>query len=109
MKPIEEWLEELPEPIKSRALYNRSMSDWAEKWGYYDASSLWEALSFGFKWDNTTEGEDYWMEIKECVEGRWNIDELLLIAESYPEFAEPVFYSAAYPKTPTKFLEGIEL
>jgi hypothetical protein len=54
MKTIKEWLMELPEPIKSRAL----------KYGDFSFGNLEPSLRdaiLGFKeWDYTEEGSDYW-------------------------------------------------
>jgi len=63
IKPIEDWLKELPEPYRSKALYTRieyPLSDRLTK-------SLAEALVFGFNWKSTDEGHDYWDKVDNTI------------------------------------------
>jgi hypothetical protein len=53
MKTIKEWLMELPEPIRSRALRYREKH-------YYVCQSLYDAILYFATWVTTTEGGDYW-------------------------------------------------
>lgn len=55
MKPIREWLNELPEPYRSQAMEN-----------YMNASNrkvASTALADAFFWDQTPEGYDYWHDL----------------------------------------------
>jgi len=72
MKTIKEWLMELPEPIRSRALKYEGKQ--LRKWGETIASRRGAIASFVY-WDETTEGADYWL----CVaEGEYTEAEALL-------------------------------
>jgi hypothetical protein len=53
MKTIKEWLMELPEPVRSRALKYESKH-------YLVCQSLYDALLYFATWVRTTEGGDYW-------------------------------------------------
>lgn len=57
MKPILEWYEQLPEPIRSQAIENYD--------SYFKyAKSLYESIVFGFKCSKTEQGRDYWIDIR---------------------------------------------
>lgn len=63
-KSIKEWLEELPDGIREKALRYHEES----KWKASHANSLAEALGNGFDWYYTDEGFDYWEEIHDKAE-----------------------------------------
>jgi hypothetical protein len=57
-KTIREWFEELPEPHRSQAIENGENS---QNYAMDDiTSSLSGALSGGFVWSESKEGDDYW-------------------------------------------------
>jgi hypothetical protein len=54
MKTIKEWLMELPEPVRSRALkYDKEMHK-------FNCGSMQSALGAAFTWHETEEKSDYW-------------------------------------------------
>ena len=57
---IENWLEYLPEPYRSKAFYNRIHSN---PWNNTEAVSLRTAVVKGFFWSSTIEGYDYWNKV----------------------------------------------
>jgi len=61
MKTIREWLEMLPEPYKSAAIKNAEEDDEDRLDCYVDTLS--EAITQGFIWEMTLEGQDYWSEL----------------------------------------------
>ena len=61
MKTILEWYEELPEPIRSQAIANYDGE-------YLVADSLTNAISRGFYWGKSPEGQDYWQDIENKAE-----------------------------------------
>lgn len=69
MKPILEWYEQLPEPIRSQAIENYD-PEWAE---FYNgtAPSQADAISSGFIWEETKEkgqGWHYWFNLQQRAE-----------------------------------------
>ncbi len=60
-KTIREWLEELPEPYRAKALSNfaKEEKDRQEN----TASSLGIALAGAFAWGKTSEGWEYWNDL----------------------------------------------
>lgn len=58
MKTIKDWLQELPEDIKEKALLNYSTEDPSKEDDNYDLMS--EALFCAFVWSGTPEGHDFW-------------------------------------------------
>jgi hypothetical protein len=60
MKPILEWYEDLPEPIRSQAIANYDGE-------YPVAASLHMSLRRGFYWQKY-EGDEYWEEITDKAE-----------------------------------------
>ena len=50
---IEKWLNELPEPYRTKALANCKQPDLV-------VEDVLQALANGFLWGDTIEGEDYW-------------------------------------------------
>ena len=56
MKPILEWYEQLPEPIRSQAIANYDGTE-------MDVESLHDAIFSGIHWRKTPEGDDYWSDI----------------------------------------------
>jgi hypothetical protein len=62
-KKIREWLNELPQEIKEKALANTS-SAVADT----DEPSLSEAIAASFSWGNSPEGHDYWSDIYKSLE-----------------------------------------
>lgn len=66
-KTIIDWLNELPSPIKERALKgaNPEYCDYSKP----DATdSLFDAVSCFEDWDNTPEGFDYWASVADNIE-----------------------------------------
>jgi len=55
-KTVRDWLNELPEPIRTRALMNEN-GEYTNRIVY----SLKEALEIAFYWIETEEGECYWL------------------------------------------------
>jgi hypothetical protein len=64
MKPILEWYEELPEPIRSQAIanYDPSFSEVDE------IESLSEAIGEGFNWMPSPQEHHYWEEVHNKAE-----------------------------------------
>jgi hypothetical protein len=60
---IEEWLDNLPEPYRSKAIRNRAAFPSKNKL----SNTLWRAVSKAFDWYESPEGYDYWHSLK------WNI------------------------------------
>lgn len=63
MKPIKEWFDTLPEPIRSQALKNH-YDFWyrgSNEHLNFKESSLRNALIVSFPFTNTPEGYDYWV------------------------------------------------
>lgn len=54
IKPIKQWLLELPEPYQSRALSYKPIGN---------ANSLYNALTLGFSWIFSNEGVEYWRNV----------------------------------------------
>ena len=75
MKTIKEWLMELPDPVRSRALKYESepIDNWNET-----TYNMNKALLHAFKWVATKEGSDYWGYV---ALGHYDIAESLL----YPD------------------------
>lgn len=55
MKTIQQHLEKLKEPYKTKAIQNTHQRTLETK-----ADSLIEAIKFAFLWENTLEGFNYW-------------------------------------------------
>ena len=67
-KTIKEWLETLPEPIRTEALENAYNSAIG-----YLRHSLSSALSDAFWWADSIQGSDYWEDIYDRAEaGEFN-------------------------------------
>lgn len=64
MKPILEWYEELPEPIRSQAIANYDPEFYRDSM----AESLVKAIGAGFNWEESPEKDDYWEEIYDLAE-----------------------------------------
>lgn len=62
MKTIKEWLHELPEPYRIRALHNVKESFELLE---ITEDSLIEALSGAFVWSTTKEGYEFWSKFVE--------------------------------------------
>lgn len=60
MKTIKEWLEELPEPHRSRALNNADKRDFNVEY-----NSMRKTILGSFVWSKSPEGLDYWREISQ--------------------------------------------
>ena len=58
MKTIKEWLEELPEPYRTRAIENTG-----EKRLSMYAVSLPEAIAGAFAWIDSPQGDIYWIDV----------------------------------------------
>lgn len=67
MKTISEYLAELEEPYRSRALINRkedrSRSRFTDNEKMFDGKTVAEALIAGFCWEQTPEGDKYWRDL----------------------------------------------
>ena len=62
---VDEYLDQLQEPYKSKAKYNRNIyfelnPNMKQKIKDYECSSLPGALSLAFPWNKSIEGWDYW-------------------------------------------------
>jgi hypothetical protein len=64
MKTLHQWLMELPEPIKTKALLNIDRQR-RGKWVGHECRDLSEAINMAFFWDKTPEGHFYWLQIAE--------------------------------------------
>jgi hypothetical protein len=64
MKTTHQWLMELPEPIKTKALLNVERQK-RGRWLNYERDSFFGAIDEAFLWDRTPEGHLYWLEIAE--------------------------------------------
>ena len=64
MKPILEWYEELPEPIRSQAIanYDPSFSEVDE------IESRSEAIGEGFDWSKSPQGHNHWEAVHDKAE-----------------------------------------
>jgi hypothetical protein len=58
MKTVREWLNELPEEIRERAIRNAKESEW--KTTGTKISTIRRALQDGFSWRRSPEGKDFW-------------------------------------------------
>lgn len=65
MKPILEWYEDLPEPIRSQAIENYN-PNYAPK--NTDVENLHDAIDLGFWWMSSPEGDKYWHDISTRAE-----------------------------------------
>jgi len=63
IKPIREWLEELPEPAKSLALRNFDVYFERHPEIKVMRTSLAESLSCAFPWHRTKQGTEYWLDL----------------------------------------------
>jgi len=63
-KSVKEWLEELPEEIRDKAISNTKAALLEE---VAVAKSLKEAVLGAFIWGETPEGHKYWQEIHESL------------------------------------------
>ena len=83
MKTTEEWLNQLPEDYRDKALKN--MID--PKAEHY---SLAGAISNGFVWDSTPEGRDYWNGVfRELMYGeKFEPNTSIQVIESHPQIQE---------------------
>jgi hypothetical protein len=61
MKSISEWLDQLPEPYRTKALDNM-------EWDDYSADDMVDALQGAFLWENTPEGHKYWLDLCEAID-----------------------------------------
>lgn len=60
LHPIEEWLSQLPEPERSKALANRKNTGFTRR---TKVDSMRDAIAYGFDWYRSEEGIDYWLEL----------------------------------------------
>ena len=62
MKTIRQWLNELPEHLRDRAIRNAVLQEYAI--GIIDLNhqtrDVYEAIASAFVWSHTPEGFDYW-------------------------------------------------
>ena len=58
-KTVREWLNELPEPIRTRAVKNYDESFCEDKY----AVSVNSAVNCAFNWDKSIEGNQYWANV----------------------------------------------
>ena len=64
-KPIEEWLSELPDGYRERALENRKKFPYK---GNTTATSKADAIIYGFRWEQTPEGPHFWSAVQKYFE-----------------------------------------
>ncbi len=65
MKPILEWYEELPEPIRSQAIANHDPSFYGDA---DEAPSRSDAISEGFSWKQSPQGHNHWEAVHDKAE-----------------------------------------
>ena len=74
MKTIYEWLNELPQPYKSQALYNLGVRmhyykfndlERYERFKTHKYEYMCEAINWSSTWEQTPQGHGYWNEIYE--------------------------------------------
>jgi hypothetical protein len=58
MKTVREWLNELPEEIRERAIRNAEKSDW----GDIECTDKGSAIAAAFDWEDSLEGYFFWKE-----------------------------------------------
>jgi hypothetical protein len=62
-RTIKYWFNRLPEPFRSKALYNSSSQNSLDEPSYCLKYSILE----GFIWDKTEEGFTYWKKVYDCI------------------------------------------
>ena len=62
-KTIREWLNELPEPISSRAIKNAENESESSLEEEDVTSSIMCALAGAFVWNDTPEGHEFWRQV----------------------------------------------
>ncbi len=68
-KTIQEWYQDLPEPIRSQAITNATK----EGRGEVEAESLSQAVAIGFAWSETPERYPYWDDVcTRIITGEFN-------------------------------------
>ena len=93
VKPVQDWLDTLPEPYRSLALKNHSSYN---KIG--NADCLPNALVLAFKWSSTIEGSVYWKSVHEmCLNNKFPKGEILRSAKNT---YKPKTSKRIYPKKP---------
>lgn len=63
-KTVKEWLQELPEPYRTKALKYAAL----EGSENLTLPSMTEALRYAFRWSQTVQGTEYWVELKRRYE-----------------------------------------
>lgn len=63
MKKISEWLEELPEPVRTNAKANFSEIGWGDQ----PVENLDQAVFWAFNWALSNEGYIYWQDIAASI------------------------------------------
>lgn len=61
-KTIREWLETLPAPYAQQAIENATLFD-SLYLDSYKTDSFQKALVLAFNWHNTTQGDQYWVDV----------------------------------------------
>lgn len=85
-KTMIEWAEHFPPDIRQKFLNNISQHDCSGlTWIRKEAPSSYSALTNGFPWDKTPEGDRYWRDVRDLAEEGefdsiyFNIDDWILI------------------------------
>ena len=60
MKPIKQWLEELPEPYRTQALENLTKQPYN---GSNEVDCMKDAVKGAFDWIKSKEGTSYWLDV----------------------------------------------
>lgn len=63
MKTVEQWLNTLEEPYRTKALLNAEKDEFWEKYKTSAVNSIGFAIVEAFVWDATEEGFDYWISV----------------------------------------------
>ena len=73
-KTIKEWLEDLPDPIRSEALAN--LDNYEPYMGDKTTEILSIAIGGAFCWSDTPQREQYWINIQKWAHAKEDITEL---------------------------------
>lgn len=63
-KTREEWVQTLPEPIRSHAYRNAEKHHWSPEFWREPLNSMLSALGGCFHWDSSPEGSEYWFQVE---------------------------------------------
>lgn len=74
MKPILDWYDQLPEPIRSQAIENYDEEGAISPVDGLNRASFSAAIHGGFSWYKTPEGHEYWANIfYKAIKGEFDI------------------------------------